>query len=44
MVLMNLSQGRNRDADVEDGLVDTAGEAEVGCIERAALAYIHLRV
>ena len=28
MVLMNLLQGRNKDSDVEEGLVDTAGEEE----------------
>ena len=35
-------QGRNRDSDIEDGLVDTAGEGEAGTgrIERVALIYI----
>ena len=30
MVLMNHFQGWNRDADIENGLVDTAGEGEGG--------------
>ena len=30
MVLMNLFSGRNRDADIENRLVDTAGEGEDG--------------
>ena len=30
MALMNLSQGRKRDADVESGPVDTAGGGEGG--------------
>ena len=30
MVLMNRLQGRNKDSDVEEGLVDTAGEEEGG--------------
>ena len=32
-------QGRNRGADGEKGLVETAGAGEV--IERVALSYIH---
>ena len=30
MVVMNQWQGRNKDADVESGLEDTAGEGEAG--------------
>ena len=30
MVLMNLFSGRNRDADIENRLVDTAGEGDGG--------------
>ena len=30
MVLMNLIAGRNKDADVENTLVDTVGEEEGG--------------
>ena len=30
IVLMNLLQGRNKDSDVQEGLVDTAGEEEHG--------------
>ena len=30
MVLMNHFQGRNRDADIENRLVDTAAEGEGG--------------
>ena len=30
MVLMNLIAGRNKDADVENKLVDTVGEEEGG--------------
>ena len=30
MVLMNLFSGRNRDADIENRLVDTAGEGKDG--------------
>ena len=41
MALMNLSQGRKRDADVESGPVDTAGGGEGGCVESRALAYTH---
>ena len=33
MALMDLFAGRNRDTDVEDGLMDTAGEGEVGQTE-----------
>ena len=44
MVLMDLFAGRNRDTDVENGLMDTAGEGEVGRTERVALTYIHCPV
>ena len=37
-------QGRKRDADVENGLVDMVGKGRVGRIERVALTYIHYRV
>ena len=32
-------QGRNRDADIDDGLVDIAREGRVGRTERMALKY-----
>ena len=44
MVLMNLLQGRNRDADIENRLVDTAREERVVRIEKVALVYIHYHV
>ena len=34
-------QGRNRNADIENGLVDTVGERKVGQVERITLTYIH---
>lgn len=34
-------QGRNGDADVENGLVDKEGEGEGGQIEKIASTYIH---
>ena len=34
-------QSRNRDVDVEDGPVDTAGKGEGGRITRVGLTYIH---
>ena len=34
-------QRRNRDADVENGLVDTVGEGRVGQAERGAVEYIY---
>ena len=37
-------QGRNRDADLEQGLVDTTGKGRVKRIERVALTYIPNRV
>ena len=35
-------QGRNIDADTENGLVDTVGNERVGRIESVALAYIYI--
>jgi len=43
MVLMSLFAGRSRDADEENGHLDTAGEERVEQIERAALTYIYYR-
>ena len=37
MVLLNLSVGRNRDTDVENGFVDTAGKERVERMESVAL-------
>lgn len=38
-------QGRNRNADVENRVVDTVGEAEgVGRAERIVLKYVHYRM
>ena len=37
-------QGRNTDADVENGLVDAVGEGRKGWIERVALTYMHYHV
>ena len=34
-------QGRNVDADIGDGLVDTVGNERVGRTERVALTYIY---
>lgn len=34
-------QGRNRDADIEDELVDTGGEGEGGQVERATLRCVY---
>lgn len=34
-------QGRNRDIDVENGLVHINGEERVGQTERVALTYTH---
>ena len=42
MAVMNLYAGQNRDSDIENGLVDTAGEE--GRTERVALTYIHFHV
>ena len=41
MVLMNLFIGSNRDTDIEDRLVGTAGKDTVGQIERVALKYVN---
>ena len=40
MVLMSLFAEQERDSDVENGLVDTAGEGEGGGVERVTLKYI----
>ena len=40
IVLMNLLQGRNRDADIEDRSVDTVGEGE-GRTNRDSSSDIH---
>ena len=37
-------QRRNGDADIENGLVDTAGEEEEGRLEEAALTCTHHRL
>ena len=34
-------QGRNRDADIENGLVDTVRKERIGRIERVALFYMY---
>ena len=34
-------QGINRDAEIENGLVNTVGEVNVGGIEKVALIYIY---
>ena len=34
-------QGRNRDADIENGLVDMGGKGRVGRIGRLGLTYIY---
>ena len=44
MVQMNLFPGRNRDAVVENGHVDTAGKGSVGQTGRLGLTYIHCPV
>ena len=42
MVLMNLGQDRNKDADIENGLEDTGrGKDKLGRSERVALTYMH---
>ena len=41
MAQMNLFAGRNRDADVEKGLVDTVWGGEGETSERVALTYTH---
>ena len=37
-------QGRNREADIGDGLVDIAREGRVGRAETVALKYTHCRM
>ena len=37
-------QGRNRDTDVENRLVDMVGKERVGLIERASLTHTHYHV
>ena len=45
MVLMNLGQDTNKDADVENGLEDTgSGKGKLGRSERVALTYIHYQM
>ena len=41
IVLMNLFAGQNGDADIEDRLVDTAGNERMGQMERVAWEHIH---
>ena len=41
IILMNLLQGRNGDADVENRLVEAVGEERVRAIEKAALTCVH---
>ena len=41
VVLINLSRGKNRDADVENRLWTLQGKEMVGPTERVALTYIH---
>lgn len=42
-VLMSLFMGRKKDADVENGPLDTVGKKKVGQPNRVALTYIHYR-
>ena len=42
MVLMNLFAGQNGDADIEDRLVDTAGNERMGQMERVAWESYHM--
>ena len=45
MVLKNLGQDRNKDADVENGLEDTGqGKGKPGGSERVAWTYIHYQM
>ena len=45
MVLMNLGQDRNNDADVENGLEDTGmGKGKLGLSEIVALTYAHYQM
>ena len=44
MVLKNLFARQERDTDLENGPVDTAGEGDEGMTGRVALTYIHCHV
>ena len=44
MVQMNLLQGRDRDAGIENGHLDTEEKGRVGQIGRLGFAYIHYHV
>ena len=45
MVLKNLGQDRNKDADVENRIEDTGrGKGKLGRSERVALTYIHYQM
>ena len=45
VVLMNLGEDRNKDADVENGLEDTGrGKDKLGRSERIALIYIQYQM
>ena len=41
---MNLFSGQGWRQDLENGLVDTAGNGEVGWVERVALVSVHYHV
>ena len=41
MVQMTYFQGRNRDADTENGQVDTEGNGRVGQTGRLGMTYVH---
>ena len=44
-VLKNLEAGRNKDADIENGLEDTGrGKGKLGQSERVAWTYIHYQM
>ena len=45
IVLKNLGQDRNKDADIENGLEDTGrGKGKLGRSERVAMTYIHYQM
>ena len=45
MVLKNLGQDRNKDADIDNGLKDMErGKGKKGRSERVALTYIHYQI
>ena len=45
MVLKNLGQDSNKDADIENGLEDTRrGKGKLGLSERVAWTYIHFQM